>query len=44
MGTFYLPVAKHSDIYVQCQRAFVYPKDTAFIAKELIGKAQEQAT
>jgi len=33
---------KHSDIYVQCQRAFVYPKDTAFIAKELIGKAQEQ--
>jgi len=41
-GHFLLASGKHSDIYVQCQRAFVYPKDTAFIAKELIGKAQEQ--
>lgn len=41
-GHFLLASGKHSDVYVQCQRAFVYPKDTAFIAKELIGKAQEQ--
>jgi orotate phosphoribosyltransferase len=41
-GHFLLASGKHSDIYVQCQRAFVYPEDTAFIAKELINKAQEQ--
>lgn len=41
-GHFLLASGKHSDIYVQCQRAFVYPEDTAFIAKELIDKAQEQ--
>jgi len=28
-GHFLLASGKHSDVYVQCQRAFVYPEDTA---------------
>ena len=39
-GHFLLASGKHSDIYVQCQRAFVQPEDTAFIASELVKKVE----
>ncbi|NPV87958.1 orotate phosphoribosyltransferase [Coprothermobacteraceae bacterium] len=40
-GHFLLASGKHSDTYIQCQRAFVNPEDTTFIASKLVEKASD---
>jgi orotate phosphoribosyltransferase len=40
-GHFLLASGLHSDIYIQCQRAFVYPQDTSFLASQLIKKTKD---